>query len=135
MKTPPRLPFTPCPEPGKPNLWELLKSTKFEYRGQTITIPARYRTNFASVPRILWPLIPAMGAYWYAALVHDWLYDTKEGKALFGARNARLRTDLEFYNLMVEACPESFYRNWLMYAAVRIRGHKRWQDKTPCPTT
>lgn len=42
-----------------------------------ITIPKGYRSNFASVPRIFWSLIPPVGRYSKATVIHDWLIDTK----------------------------------------------------------
>jgi hypothetical protein len=40
-----------------------------------IVVPAGFRTDFASIPRLFWPLIghPA-GRYAQAASLHEWLY-------------------------------------------------------------
>lgn len=40
-----------------------------------IDVPCGYRTDFASVPRIFWPLFPPVGRVGKAAVVHDWLCD------------------------------------------------------------
>lgn len=37
------------------------------------TVPAGFRTDFASVPRVVQWLIPSYGRYTLAAIVHDWL--------------------------------------------------------------
>jgi hypothetical protein len=42
--------------------------------GVKITVPAGFKTDFASVPRILWVLLPKQGYHTNAAVVHDWLY-------------------------------------------------------------
>lgn len=40
----------------------------------TIVVPKGFVTDFASVPRPFWALIPTDGEYVTAAVVHDWLY-------------------------------------------------------------
>ena len=40
-----------------------------------IIVPAGYRTDFASIPRLLWRILPPGGRYREAAVVHDWLCD------------------------------------------------------------
>lgn len=39
-----------------------------------ITVPAGFVTDFASIPAIIWPILPPIGAYDKAAVVHDWFY-------------------------------------------------------------
>lgn len=39
-----------------------------------ITVPARFKTNFASIPKIFWFIYGPTGKYNRAALVHDYLY-------------------------------------------------------------
>jgi hypothetical protein len=40
----------------------------------TITVPAGFQTDFASVPRGFWNLFPPTGRYAPAAVLHDFLY-------------------------------------------------------------
>lgn len=40
----------------------------------TIIVPEGFTTDFASIPRILWNILPATGKYGEAAVVHDYLY-------------------------------------------------------------
>ncbi len=42
--------------------------------GEVITAPAGTKTDGASTPPELWPLIPPFGTYWLAAVLHDFLY-------------------------------------------------------------
>lgn len=44
---------------------------------EAVVIPAGFVTDFASIPRALWPLLPPTGAYGKAAVVHDWLYERR----------------------------------------------------------
>jgi hypothetical protein len=45
-----------------------------EGSGETINIPIGFMTDFASVPRALWGVIPRWGKYGNAAVVHDYAY-------------------------------------------------------------
>lgn len=42
--------------------------------GMTIIVPCAFVTNFASVPRVLWSLVPPIGRHSAAAALHDWIY-------------------------------------------------------------
>lgn len=41
---------------------------------ERVLIPAGFITDFASIPRMLWPVLPPTGQYGKAAVIHDWLY-------------------------------------------------------------
>lgn len=41
---------------------------------RSITVPTGFKTDLASVPRVLWNLLPPVGRYDAAATVHDFLY-------------------------------------------------------------
>jgi hypothetical protein len=42
--------------------------------GKEIIAPAGFITDFASVPRVLWSILPPFGPYSRAAVIHDYLY-------------------------------------------------------------
>ena len=42
-------------------------------RGIEITVPAGFITDFASVPRMFWPIVPPVGPYCEASVLHDYL--------------------------------------------------------------
>jgi hypothetical protein len=42
-----------------------------------LNIPAGFITDLASIPRIIWSLVPPYGLYTRSAVVHDWLYRSK----------------------------------------------------------
>lgn len=59
------------------DFWVVLKSFSY-YTGKkedlrTITVPAGYLSDGASSPRVVWWLVPPMGRYGQAAVVHDYL--------------------------------------------------------------
>lgn len=120
----------PCSKDN--DLWELVQS--LEYRGHTDTwrIPQGYVTDFASVPRILWPLFPPYGKHTIAAVVHDYLYDHKPHIAYKNSdgswsprRITRSDADGVFRRIMKER-GVGFTRRWLMWAGVRIGGWYGW---------
>lgn len=82
---------------------------------QEVCIPEGFITDFASVPRV--PIIYlAVGNKGHkAAVLHDWLYHTKQ----FSRKTA----DAYFYHALREAGVNHFYA-WSMYSAVRLAGGK-----------
>lgn len=83
-----------------------------------VTVPVGFVTNFASVPRVLWAILPPTGEYGKAAVIHDFLY----------CRRALTRTlcDAIFYEAM-RALGVGWLRRSLMYAAVRLFGGPAWR--------
>jgi len=55
--------------------YELLRPLRYfsEEVAKVIEAPQGYRTDFASVPRIFWRIIPPFGRYHRAAVIHDYL--------------------------------------------------------------
>ena len=45
-----------------------------EVSTDVINVPIGTFTDFASIPRILWSVLPRWGKYGNAAVIHDWLY-------------------------------------------------------------
>ena len=75
----------------------------FEYNFQKkgiedqITVQIGYNTDFASVPRPLWPFFPPVGRYGKAAVIHDHLCDMKSGDP---DKRSRQEADLIFRQAM-----------------------------------
>lgn len=42
-----------------------------------IDVPSGTKTDFASVPRIFWSILPPDGVYTQAAVLHDYMYKTR----------------------------------------------------------
>ena len=89
-------------------------------RGDIITIPSDFETDLASVPRIFWALLPPVGVYEAAAVLHDALCvrlaeERETGDpAPVGARD----TDGLFRRVMRE-CGVGFVTRWVMWVGVR----------------
>ena len=103
------------------------KSTRFELAaphsfvhidGTEITIPVGYASDFASVPRVLWVLIPPHGRSAVASVVHDYLYDNRIG--------TRLDADLLFFRDLNPVVPS--WQSLVMFLSVRLFAQK-WWDK------
>ncbi len=84
----------------------------------TITVPAGFSSDLASIPRLARPLIGVLERHAPAAVVHDWLY-------LRGGVSRRA-ADRIFLTAMA-TMGVGRLRRWVMYAAVRLGGRKIWR--------
>lgn len=95
----------------------LLRGISATECGVTVDVPEGFKTDFASVPRIFWNIIPPTGDYAFAAVIHDYLYVTGDVK--------RKKADTIFLTLMKKA-GVSFWKRRVMYRAVRLGGWIFW---------
>jgi hypothetical protein len=85
--------------------------------GRIIDVPQGFETDFASVPRLFWRIVPPWGRYSPAAVVHDYLYHT--------SKVSRKEADGIFLELMARlAVPR--WKRYVMYWAVRLFGWFAW---------
>lgn len=93
---------------------------RWKYKGLTIVIsvPAGFETDFASIPRFAWILIPKLGRWNKAAVIHDWLYQ-------HGALS-RKQADRCFRDGMRDKGVKPWQYN-LIYWAVRLFGWLAWK--------
>lgn len=94
--------------------YRLLEDFKYDTSIATVSVPAGFETDFASVPRALWWLMPPTGPYGKAAVVHDYLYRT------YGY-SSKIVADAIFYEAMKALGVKRCTRN-LMYLAVHLFG-------------
>lgn len=88
-----------------------------EGSGDRITVRVGFQTDFASIPRIFWVVLPRWGRYGNAAVVHDWLYWTQE--------RPRAAADAIFHEGMGVLGVRRVTR-WVIYTAVRVFGRFAW---------
>lgn len=105
-------------------LWETTKAFTYrvgdEHSDDKIRVPAGFKTDFASVPRIFWMIIPRDGRYTAAAVLHDYMYHTQT--------RSRDVADKIFLEAMgVLGVP--WLRKRLMYRAVRVGGWIGWNRR------
>lgn len=98
------------------HLWRLLSS--FTYGSvilqRVLEISAGFLTDFASIPRVLWSIMPPTGTYGKAAVVHDFLY-----------RSAAICTRAQADAVLMEAMTElgvGWWTRQVIYRGVRIGG-------------
>jgi len=103
------------------NLWRVLEP--FEYHvgsfpsNDIITVETGFVTNFASVPRIFWPILSPVDAHGKAGVVHDYCYYK-------GLYTRKISDDVFLEGLRVLETPE--WKAIAMYDAVRAFGWHRW---------
>ena len=86
---------------------------------EKIVVPTGYVTDFASVPRAFWKIVPKWGKYGSAAVIHDYLYDTQ--------KKSRKESDKIFLNGMrILGVPK--WKRYGMYWSVRIFGFFSYGD-------
>lgn len=86
-----------------------------------ITVPAGFVTDLASIPRFARAIIPKLGKYNKAAVVHDYIYQ-------YGHSISRKMADQCFRDGMIDL-GVSKWKRVLMYWAVRIGGWVAWKDR------
>jgi hypothetical protein len=94
--------------------WATVDALVYRGRWERFVVPAGFRTDFASVPRVVTWLIPRFGAYTLAAILHDWLCTEGLRSGVVTSRQA----DGLFRRVMRES-GVPVLRRWLMWAGVR----------------
>lgn len=105
------------------DMWHVSEGFKF-YTGNReddawVNVPAGYLTDGATVPRIFWSLLPPMGRYGAAAVVHDQLC---EHPVLYvkGTPVAIKRKQVDrIFNEAMKVAHVPRLTRWIMYTAVR----------------
>ncbi len=113
----------PVLEPLKDGERWLLKET-FTYvmnNGNRIDVPFNFITDFASVPKLFWNILPPWGKYGRAAIIHDYLYFTLGLDDIY----SRKECDKIFLEAMVTSGAWRWKRQ-IMYYAVRLFGWFAW---------
>ena len=85
------------------------------WNARRITVPAGFVTDFASIPRLLWRLLPPTGRYTRASVVHDLLYRTP-------GLCTRAQADAVLYEAMKYPCKVGFFTRWTIWLGVRVGG-------------
>jgi hypothetical protein len=100
--------------------WVLQADFELRVSGETFRVPRGFVTDFATVPRAFWWLLPQWGTYGSAAVLHDWLYWDRAHEG------CRAEADSLFRDSMRELGVNPIIRE-LMYCAVRIFGGEAWE--------
>lgn len=90
--------------------------------GVTITVPEGFVTDFATIPRYLWMILPKWEKYGPAAVVHDYLYWEQK-------YNGEVITRKKADNYMLEAmrdCGVSCCKRKVIHKVLRLLGGFAW---------
>lgn len=101
--------------------WEVIRD--FRYMSQDavlITVESGFITDFASIPKVGRIIYESWGSYGYAAVIHDWLYTTRDG--------TRRQADRVFYEAMIDS-GVPYLRAMVLWFAVRIGGWWTWRTR------
>ena len=105
-------------------MWRVERSFDYhvgsEDSEEIVTVPKDFETDFASVPRLFWTILPPDGKYTQAATLHDYLYHSQKFK--------RKKCDKIFIEAM-KVLGVSFWKRRVMYRAVRMFGWIPWNNK------
>ncbi len=103
----------------KSNYWKVLAPLTYTTNDDiNIKIPKDFLTDFATVPRFLWSILPPWGRYGKAAILHDFLYYS----GIFSKKEA----DLIFLEAM-EVLEVVKWKRKSMYYSVKMFGGKTWK--------
>ena len=110
--------------------WRLEADYTYRDGDTAITVPAGFRFDLSSVPRLFWPLIAPFELSVAGPLVHDFLY-RHGGRAPEGAveppRTYTRREADGLFRTMIEAEGVPAWRRTIAYLAVRAFGGGAWR--------
>jgi len=89
------------------------------YGARILVVDVGFVTDFASIPRILWNILPPTGRYGKAAVIHDLLYRTR-GLA------TRRQADAILFEAMT-LLGVGWWTRWVIYLGVRIGGARSYK--------
>lgn len=99
--------------------FELLHDVRYvSERFGEIKVPAGFHTDFASVPRLFWRVVPPAGPHGAAAVVHDYFYVNQEGWT-------RKHVD-ELFLECLTVLGVAWWKRHAMYLGVRLGGWIGW---------
>ena len=98
---------------------------------RAIRVPKGFITDFASVPKAFWSIIPPYGKYTKAAVLHDYLYHMKGfPKETWKSEIPYTRKECDRIFLQaMKVLGVSLVKRGIMYNAVRWFGAKKWNKK------
>lgn len=125
--------FSPVYPITKKSHFKLLGSLKITLSNHMdIVIPKDFQFDGSSSPRFLWWLFPSYGDFFFAALIHDYLYQHKYMSESLGDKYAKRFADEEMLiwsNRINDRNIGKIIDNYLRYYAVRWFGKRVYNNK------
>jgi hypothetical protein len=94
--------------------------------GMIIEVPEGEVTDFASIPRFLWPVLPPTGTYTRAAVIHDHLYADHRKQV---AHYSRAFADAILLEALADCGCSRLVTN-VIWIGVRLGGWWAWSKKS-----
>lgn len=118
---PPRLVFVALDHAHRGPSGKYVTTRRHTYRAAEtkleISVPAGFRTDFASLPRLLWSVLEREGPWARAALFHDWMYRTQTVS----------RSDADaIFSIILAADGVSAVFRAAFFVALRLFGRRAW---------
>src|SRR2546429_322424 len=106
------------------NTWVIMRDFGYEVgaegSGDRVDVAIGFQTDFATVPRPLWIVLPKWGRYGNAAVIHDWLYWKQD--------RPRATVDGLFFEAM-GVLGVGAAASYTLYWGVRLVGWLAWDRK------
>jgi hypothetical protein len=101
--------------------WVILREFGYDVgeqdSGDHIAVAIGFQTDFATIPRIFWVVLPRWGRYGNATVIHDWLYWTQ-------TRTRKVADDILLEGMGV--LEVGAISKFLIYTSVRLFGSIAW---------
>ena len=116
--------------------WEIASEFTYSLNSrEVVNVPAKFVTDFASIPRIFWNFFPPAGTYGKGAVIHDWLYQYQGISSSFGGDDSlsyihHLTSRYEADNIFMETMRATHVKwstRWILYLGVRLGGWVVWK--------
>lgn len=96
-----------------------------EESGDSVEVPVGFQTDFASIPRLFWAILPKWGRYGNGAVIHDWLYweqtrERREADSIF----------LESMEVLKVGAPVRYVIYWAVRAFGWLAWYRNQADRT-----
>lgn len=93
-----------------------------------IVVPKGFVTDFASIPRVFWAVLPPDDEYVMPAVLHDWLYWQQLPLLLKSESDTVLKLAMEELKL-------PSWKIWAIYNAVSLLGASAWDQNAKLKTS
>jgi hypothetical protein len=136
-RTPVRIAASRLPAPilsYRDGLWVLEAPYVYDDGETRLTVPAGFRFDLASVPRLFWPLVAPFELSIAAPLLHDFLYRYAGDPPPPATKPSRRYTRRDADRLFREAMAAEGVAAWRRYgafAAARLFGGSSWGRAAP----
>ena len=98
--------------------WVVLNTISYEYNDKLITVPRGFISDLTSTSPFE-SIIPRWGKHGHAAVIHDYLYATKE--------TSKFESELIFYDMLRES-GVGVFKSLLISGVTLLFGKKAWNE-------